>query len=147
MTSNHFGGDRVSGGVYWSRKNKEFISVPSEGGRLGGCESDIYVKTPIWMVLLAGPLMGIAFAFFLPLSGLLVLVPILASKLRGAAAPGVAGIAASQLQPGLSYLEGRAPTVAATAGVQVGKDSRLIELAEAIAERRMRDLIAQEGPR
>src|SRR5512138_486367 len=62
MTSNHFGGDRVSGGVYWSRKGKEFITVPGEGGRLGGCENDVYVKTPIWMVLLAGPLMGLAFA-------------------------------------------------------------------------------------
>lgn len=47
MTSNHFGGDKVSGGVYWNRKDKEFITVPSEGGRLRGCENDVYVKTPI----------------------------------------------------------------------------------------------------
>lgn len=147
MTSNHFGGDKVSGGVYWNRKDKEFITVPSEGGRLRGCENDVYVKTPIWMVLLAGPLMGLAFAFFLPLSGLLVLVPILASKMRGAAAPGVAGMASSQLQPGLSYLEGRAPVAVGERCAEAGSDARLMQMAEEIAGRRMRELNSQESTR
>jgi hypothetical protein len=139
MMTNHFGGDRVCGGVYWSKQAGEFISVPSEGGRLVGTENSQYLKMPLPLVLIAGPLMGLAFAFFLPLSGMLVLAPLLASKLRGAFAPGAARMATPQLQPGVSYLEAAPSSDNPDTEIE-GKDAeKLIRLAEAIAEKRMNE--------
>ena len=54
--------------------------------------------------------MGLAFAFFLPLSGLLVLIPFLGGKLRAVLFSGkvsAAHMAGSRVQPGVSYLEPR----------------------------------------
>ena len=136
----HRGGEMVSGGVYWNKNAGEFVSVPADGGRLGGCEGDKYIRTPMPLVLILGPLMGAAFAFFLPISGVLMLVPFLAPKFRSAVAPCAARMAAPQLQPGVSYLE-PAPHrgVAEHTEVAAG-DAKLIRLAEAIAENRWREL-------
>ena len=135
----HCGGEKVSGGVYWNKNAGEFISVPADGGRLGGGENDQYIRTPLPLVLILGPLMGAAFAFFLPLSGVLVLAPFLASKLRSAVAPGAARMAAPHLQPGVSYLEPAPHGDVAEHTDVATDDAKLIRLAEAIAEKRMRE--------
>ncbi|MGE5617816.1 MAG: hypothetical protein ACM3US_01000 [Sphingomonadaceae bacterium] len=143
MITRHVGGDVVEGGIYWSMSAGEFVSIPKEGGRLAGGPKDRYLRAPLPIVLVVGPIMGLAFAIFLPLSGLLVLIPFLASKLRGALVPSAAHAAAGSLQPGVSYLEPRtraaADRPAQTAAPETDEEGRLVDLANEIAERRWQD--------
>ncbi len=147
MIGNHVGGERVGGGLYWCSSSAEFVSIPSEGGTLEGGPGDRYITVPLPLVLTAGPLMGLAFIVFLPLSGLLVLVPFLLAKMRSIMAAGrisVAQAASGAAQPGISYLEPRlrtrdpeaSPRMQAHEGPQEGK---LFDLAREIAEKRWRE--------
>ncbi len=142
MITKHAGGEAVKGGIYWSMGAGEFISVPKEGGRLAGGRQDSYLKAPLPVVLVVGPIMGLAFAIFLPLSGLLVLIPFLADKLRGAMAPSAAHVAVgASMQPGVSYLEPR-PRMSGQeqpAGTETPEQGKLVDLAKEIAERRWQD--------
>lgn len=139
MMTKHYGGEKVAAGIYFSRRDLEFITVPAEGGRLDGSRRDLYVKTPAAFVLIAGPVMGLVFAFFLPLSGLLVLVPFLMGKLRDALTPATARMATVPVAPGVSYLEGAASS-RSTQTDDSAASSGLIHLAEEIAARRSRDI-------
>ncbi len=143
MISKHVGGDFVKGGVYWSMREGEFLAVPKEGGVLEGGKNDRYIRAPLPVVLVLGPILGLAFAIFLPLSGLLVLVPFLAGKIRGAMTPSAAHVATSSLQPGVSYLEprprGATGEPAAGEPPEGEDDGKLVDLAREIAERRWQD--------
>jgi hypothetical protein len=140
MISRHVGGEVAKGGCYWSITAGEFLSVPKEGGTLPGGSNDRYIKAPLPVVLVAGPIMGLGFAMFLPLSGVLVLVPFLIGKLRGAAAPSAAHMATPQMQPGMSYLEPQSG-VDATAQETPEADGKgkLVDLAQEIAEKRWKE--------
>ena len=150
MITRHIGGEAVRGGVYWSMKAGEFIAIPAEGGKLEGGSEHRYIKAPLPVVLIVGPILGLAFAMFLPLSGVLVLVPFLADKLRGAFSSGkvtAAHAAGTRMQPGVSFLE-QHPTDSAGQEKAAGgaphsseeeRDERLIDLAEEIAEKRWQD--------
>lgn len=143
MIRKHVGGDIVKGGIYWSMSQGEFIAVPKEGGALEGGRNDLYLRAPLPVVLVVGPIMGLAFAIFLPLSGLLVLVPFLVRKIRGAVTPSAAHVATAALQPGVSYLEPRSRAntgePAATETPEGEEQGRLVDLAREIAERRWQD--------
>lgn len=138
MFSKHTGGEVVKGGVYWSSASSEFITVPKEGGILPGPSADRFTKFPLLAVLIVGPIMGLVFAFFLPLSGVLVVGSCLVNKFRGAAAPSAAAMASPRMAPGVSYLEksSGAPAETAAEGEEKGK---LVDLAEEIAEKRWKD--------
>ncbi len=146
MVTRHAGGEAVQGGIYWSMGAGEFISVPPEGGRLAGGPKDRYVKAPLPLVLIVGPMLGLAFAIFLPLSGLLVLIPFLASKVRDLLSPGrvsVAHMAGPSVAPGASYLEQRSRrgTVGEAERADTSSpepEGKLIDLAKEIAEKRWR---------
>jgi hypothetical protein len=148
MIKRHIGGETVRGGVYWSVKAGEFIAIPAEGGKLEGGSDHRYIKAPLPIVLVLGPIMGLAFAMFLPLSGLLVLMPFLGGKIRGAFSSNkvtVAHAAGSRMQPGLSYLEpgakaeAGAPGAGSEGAAATEQDDRLVGLAEEIAEKRWQD--------
>ena len=141
MITNHAGGEVVPGGIYWSKNHGEFVSVPDEG-RLAGDRSERYVKAPLPLVLILGPLMGLAYFLFLPFSGLMVLVPFLASKLRDAAFPGklsAAHMASAERLPGVSYLEPKSSVrvlkLDQDGGWKSEQDGKLVDLATEIAKR------------
>lgn len=140
MLTKFEGGEAVKGGVYWSVKDGEFISVPKEGGVLEKESGRTYLKVPLPIVLVVGPIMGLAFAFFLPLSGVLVLASLAKRKLQGAFSAGkvgAAGMARLQMQPGASYLEPKAHEAGADAAPSPdAEDGKLVELAKEIAEKR-----------
>jgi hypothetical protein len=143
MLNRQVGGEVAQSGIYWNIRDGEFISVPTGGGKLAGGPRDRYLKAPLPVVLVVGPLMGLAFALFLPLSGLLVLVPFLAAKLRGAVSSGkvsAAHMASPRMQPGVSYLEprsGGATKRSSTAeNAESEQEGKLIDLAKEIAEKR-----------
>ncbi len=136
------GGKVATGGIYWSVKDGEFVTVPKEGGILEKGTGRSYIKVPLPIVLIVGPIMGLAFAFFLPLSGVLALLSVARQKLQGAKV-GAAGMASLQMQPGASYLQPTGHSTGAAVGTEAPltseEDGKLVELAKEIAEKRWRE--------
>lgn len=142
MISKHVGGEVVESGIYWRRSTGEFVQISSEGGRLMGTSGEWYVKAPLPLVLIAGPVMGLLFFMTLPLSGMLVLVPFLAGKVRTAVSSG--GLSpvrmATRVQPGVSCLEPRQGRPAGHDGeIDADDAGKLVDLAGKIAEKRGQD--------
>jgi hypothetical protein len=143
MITRYAGGEVAPSGIYWNRTRGEFVSFSGEG-ELAGDRSERYLKAPLPVVLILGPLMGLAYFVFLPLSGLMVLVPVLAGKLRDALLPGrlsAAHMASAERLPGVSYLEPQSRIRTARAD-QEGwiwkrddEEGKLVDLATEIARR------------
>ncbi len=110
-----------------------------------GGSSDWYVRAPLPLVLLLGPLMGLVFFFTLPLSGMVVLGPFLAGKLRAAVSSGRLSPAhlAPGSEPGISYLEpylrsGEQDSTSATRRDEA-EPGAVIDLADKIVEKEWRE--------
>jgi hypothetical protein len=76
------GGDNVRFGFYWNLREWSAQIVPKEGGTLEGTNSVVYLRLPLVALLLLAPLMGAAYAFFLPFIGFAMVLMYLAGKLR-----------------------------------------------------------------
>ena len=76
------GGDTVRYGFYWNVAEWEAQIVPKEGAQLKGTPANSFVRMPLLALLVLAPLMGAAFAFFLPFIGVAMLVMFMAGKLR-----------------------------------------------------------------
>lgn len=76
------GGDTVKAGFYWNRGHWAAEIVPAEGGALPGDEAVQYVRVPWPLLLIAAPIMGGAFAIFLPFVGIVMLAGFLTGRLR-----------------------------------------------------------------
>ena len=76
------GGDEVRGGFYWNRREWEACMVPKEGGTLRGTPDDAYLRLPLLAVLALAPLMGAAYAMFLPFIGFAMVAMYLAGLLK-----------------------------------------------------------------
>lgn len=63
----YHGGQAVKGGFYLKRSTWEFESVAGRGGILPGNKETSYSRLPLPAVMVAGPLMGLAYAISLPI--------------------------------------------------------------------------------
>lgn len=133
MFSQHHGGSIVDGGIYWSRRAMEFVPVPASGGTLPGGHEDAYVRAPVFLVLVLAPVMGLVFALFLPLSGIVGGGRIVARRLFGAVAPDPTRRAA--VAPAEAV-----PAGAAAGPVTIGEGRKLISMANEIAEKEWQGL-------
>ena len=75
------GAQRTKEGTYWSLKTGEFVSIAKEGGILPGEGDRRYVRTPIALVIIAGPMMGLLYLIFLPLLGIVGLASFASQRL------------------------------------------------------------------
>jgi len=64
------GGDTVKAGFYWNRARLGAEVVPAEGGMLPGPDATVYTRIAWPVLLVVAPIMGGAFAMFLPFLGL-----------------------------------------------------------------------------
>ena len=71
MTRYH-GNQRVNAGIYFAPKELSFKTM-DETGRLPGAEETYYWKVPALALLVAAPMIGLAYVIFLPLIGFLML--------------------------------------------------------------------------
>lgn len=76
------GGDAVTFGFYWNVAEWEVQIVPAAGGRLAGGEEARYVRLPLLALLVVAPLMGAAYAMFLPFIGFAMLAMFLLGRLK-----------------------------------------------------------------
>lgn len=77
------GGEIVKAGFYWNLREWEAQVVPREGGPLKGGRDDRYMRAPLPLLLFLAPLMGAAYAMFLPFIGFAMLAMYLTGKLKG----------------------------------------------------------------
>jgi hypothetical protein len=64
------GGETVKTGFYWNRGKWAAEVVPAGGGALPGAPGTVYNRIPWPVLLVVAPVMGGAFAMFLPFLGL-----------------------------------------------------------------------------
>lgn len=76
------GGEAVKFGFYWNVAEWEAQIVPAAGGTLNGGETVKYVRLPLLALLVVAPLMGAAYAMFLPFIGFAMLAMFLMGRLK-----------------------------------------------------------------
>lgn len=84
MTRYH-GTDQVKMGFYWNRARWEIVTIPKGGGVLPGGHDVRYIRFPLILVMLLGPVVGAAYVIFLPLIGFAMLFGFAGKKLLSAA--------------------------------------------------------------
>ena len=67
------GGETAKAGFYWNRGTWGVEVVPAEGGTLPGVDTTTYLRVPWPLLLVIAPVMGGAFAMFLPFIGIALL--------------------------------------------------------------------------
>ena len=82
FTKRH-GGDVVPAGFYWNTAEWEAQIVARPGGGLKGSAQASYVRLPLVALLVLAPLMGAAYAFFLPFIGFALVISYLVRKIGG----------------------------------------------------------------
>lgn len=78
----HKAGEIVKAGFYWNTREWGAEIVPAEGGPLPGAPDATYYRIAWPALLVLAPVMGGAFAMFLPFIGLAMLVAYLTGRLK-----------------------------------------------------------------
>lgn len=102
----HRGGETGSKGNYWNLTNGQRVILRSEG-QLPGDSSVTYYRINPVIILAAGPVLGLLYAAFLPLIGLVIAGKVLAKKMLGRSADEVSKVATFNWTPSESYLAGK----------------------------------------
>lgn len=66
----HHGGERVNAGFYFNLTSWQVTTLSGEGGVLPGEGTSEYLRVPLPVLLAMAPMMGAAFAIFLPFIGI-----------------------------------------------------------------------------
>jgi hypothetical protein len=102
----HTGGQRVGSGTYWDIMTGLRVDIDQEGTLPGGSGSK-YVKASSGLVLLSGPILGLAYIVFLPIMGIVTALSLLVQKALG----GVFGLGKHLVsfgwRPSEAYLGGK----------------------------------------
>lgn len=76
------GGEQVKAGFYWNLREWEANIIPREGGVLAAKDDARYVRVPLPVLLFIAPLMGAAYAMFLPFIGFAMVAMYLAGLVK-----------------------------------------------------------------
>ena len=83
MLKTRNGGTKAPGGLYWHFGNWEIKALDGKEVTLPGGAEERYVRIPTVTLLVLGPVMGLAFAMFLPFIGFALLGTQLLRKVAG----------------------------------------------------------------
>ncbi len=97
-------GSKAPYGLYLSTKPLDIRLVNGEGEHLEGLQDASYMRLPMWMVVLFGPVFGGAFVLMFPL--LVLASPIAALMGRLKTADDHAYVVRGGFQPAMSYFKG-----------------------------------------
>ena len=74
------GGDTVKAGFYFNMDSWEVSTLSGRGGVLAGAADTSYLRMPLPLLLVFAPLMGAAFAMFLPFIGIALVLDFAAKR-------------------------------------------------------------------
>jgi hypothetical protein len=100
------GGETVGTGTYWNFATGERVNIEGRGV-LPGDASQSYYKFRSAVILLAGPILGLVYAVFLPFIGIAMLATVLSKKLFGGALRTAQMGAGFSWNPSEAYLTGK----------------------------------------
>jgi len=100
------GGETVGAGNYWNFKTGERVRIEGTGV-LPGDASQTYYKASPAVILVAGPILGLAYAVFLPFIGIAMLLTVVSKKVFGGALHTAQKGAAFSWKPSEAYLAGK----------------------------------------
>ncbi len=100
------GGQRVTAGTYWDIVNGSRIDVTGECTLPGGNDT-LFVRAPGMAVLAAGPVLGLLFAVFLPLIGIVMTAMLVIRKVGEGVRNAAMGSTTFGWKPIEAYLAGR----------------------------------------
>ena len=116
------GGEKVGPGTYWDTVNGDRIRL-ERAGVLPGDASKAYFRFHPLLLLVVGPLMGLVYAIFLPLSAIVMVLSVLGEKLAGGAVTTLRKAASFSWRPSEAYLTGRRKGKNQKAGAKKDKPS------------------------
>jgi len=100
------GGHTVQAGTYWNLSNGSRVQMEQEGV-LPGSGTTRYIKAPVAVMLMAAPVIGLVFAVFLPLIGIVMTLSMVGKKLVQGTESAAAGSMSFGWRPIQAYLIGR----------------------------------------
>jgi len=106
LSITNIGGDSVGIGNYWNFSTGDRVQIENEG-ILPGDKTQRYYKVHPAAILIAAPVIGLAYAVFLPFIGIAMLASVLFKKLFGGLAASAYRGAAFSWQPSGAYLAGK----------------------------------------
>jgi len=106
LSIKNIGGDSVGIGNYWNFSTGDRVNMDG-AGILPGDKTHTYYKAPPAAILFAAPVLGLAYAVFLPFIGIAMLAAVLLRKMFGGLAQSAYKSAAFSWQPSEAYLAGR----------------------------------------
>jgi hypothetical protein len=106
LSITNIGGDSVGMGNYWNFSTGDRVHLENDG-ILPGDKTQRYFRVHPAAILFAAPVLGLAYAVFLPFIGLAMLASVLSKKLFGGLAASAYRGAAFSWQPSESYLAGK----------------------------------------
>lgn len=78
--SRHTGGEKVNAGFYINMESWAITVLSGQGGHLAGDATARYLRVPALALLVFIPLMGAAFAMFLPFIGIALVLQFVSTK-------------------------------------------------------------------
>jgi hypothetical protein len=100
------GGHKVEKGTYWDTSTGERVEV-EQAQTLPGNDHTIYIKAKSGLILIAGPIVGLVFAIFLPFIGIAMTLGQFGRKVADSAVGHAAQSVAFGWRPIEAYLSGR----------------------------------------
>ena len=100
------GGHKVENGTYWDTSTGERVDVEGQQ-TLPGNDHTIYIKAKSGLVLIAGPVVGLVFAIFLPFIGIVMTMGQVGRKVADSAVGRAAQSVSFGWRPIEAYLSGR----------------------------------------
>ena len=100
------GGELVDKGSYWNFSTGERVIVDESQVLPGNAESVYYKFRPIFMLLIA-PVLGLAYAMFLPFIGIAMTASLLVKKTAEVVGGGLSRAAVFGWRPSEAYLAGK----------------------------------------
>jgi len=100
------GNETVAPGLYFNLRQLSFKSMEHEG-RLPGTEAEVYHGVPWFVLMFAGPFLGLIYVIFLPFIGLAMVLWLLAGKtaeLIGSAAASAVRVLRPGWEPSMAFL-------------------------------------------
>lgn len=102
----HRGAQSAGKGTYWNMSNGQRINLDAAAALPGGTDAR-YIKMPAAMMLLAGPVLGLLYAGFLPFIGIVMTLGLVGKKLFGGLAQVAAKSTSFGWRPIEAYLDGK----------------------------------------
>jgi hypothetical protein len=100
------GGETVGRGNYWNFSTGERVHIEDSGVLPGDARQTYYKGNPV-VILLAGPVLGLIYAVFLPFIGIAMAVSLIGRRIFGGAAEKVQKGATFSWKPSEAYLAGK----------------------------------------